>query len=188
MAKRIRKKGFGAIDKLTANIKTLEGKSRKSIKARINTSIQVESFADIEKLKTKLPAIIVAANKKTVALVARELKVALDEAMESAVWQWDYGDGDIVDTGALRDSARVVPVSDGDIYIFYNEKYAGIVHYGGYIHPYGNPDIQIYMPARPWIQSVLEGGGPVPRYDFEGVYERIFVPEINRLLSSANMT
>ena len=36
--------------------------------------------------------------------------------------------------------------------------YAAIVYYGGYIHPYGNPDVKIFMPARPWIKHVLIGG------------------------------
>lgn len=188
MAKRVRKKGFGKTDQFFSKISKLENKGKRSIKTVVKTNLEVGSLADLDSLKQKIPGIIKKASKKTLNIVVKELKEALNAAMEAKVWQWDYGDGDIIDTGALKKSLKIVAASDGDIYIFYNEEYAAIVHYGGYIHPYGNPEIKVYMPARPWISSVLEGGGPVSRYDFEGVYQRIFVPEIQKLLSAAGMS
>lgn len=187
MAKGFSKSGFGETDRFFSKITSIQSRGKKSLKATIRANAEVTSFADLDALKAKLPSIVNKATKKTLTLVANELKNALNEAMEARVWQWDYGDGDIIDTGALQKSLRIVTTSDGDIQVFYNQEYAAIVHYGGYIHPYGNPRVQIYMPQRPWISSVLEGGGPIPRFDFEGVFERIFIPELQKLASSAGL-
>jgi hypothetical protein len=100
-------------------------------------------------------------------LIADRLGAALDEAMASTAW----GAGkDIIDTGQLRDSL-VITTTAGGISVKYTAPYAAIVHYGGYIVPYGNTNLQkIYIPGRPWVDSVMRGGGPVPVFDFESVY------------------
>lgn len=100
-------------------------------------------------------------------LIASKLGAALDEAMASSAW----GTGkDIIDTGKLRDSL-VITTTSGGISIKYTAPYAAIVHYGGYIVPYGNPSLsKIYIPGRPWVDSVMKGGGPVAAFDFESVY------------------
>jgi len=188
MAKKRSSKSFSATDQVFNRIETLQAKKNKSLKASIKTGVEVTSFADLDRLKEQFPKIVSKASQKTIKLVAVELEAALDRAMMAKAWQWDYGDGDIIDTGELKDSLRLVVDSAGDIYVFYNAEHAAIVHYGGYIHPYGNPRVQIYMPARPWITSVLNGGGPVDKFDFEGVYERIFVPELKNLMKSAGIT
>lgn len=104
---------------------------------------------------------------KAFAGVARELKVALDDAMESPVWNWSSGGSrDIVDTGSLKSSGLVVIDRNG-VSVSYSSPYAGIVHDGGYIQPYGNPNARpIYYPKRPWIRATLLGGGPTPQFDF----------------------
>ena len=103
------------------------------------------------------------------ARITVDLKQALDEALNSSVWASREGSSDIYDTGELLSSGKVTISSDG-IKVAYSAPYAALVHYGGYINPYGNSSIKIYLPPRPWVQSVLEGGGPVPEFDFERYY------------------
>lgn len=102
-------------------------------------------------------------------MIANKLGEALDEAMMSTAW----GSGkDIIDTGKLKDSL-VITTTSGGISLNYGAPYAALVHYGGYITPYGNQKLEkIYIPGRPWVDAVLRGGGPVPRFDFEEVYRQ----------------
>ena len=104
------------------------------------------------------------------ARIAIELKAALDDAINASVWQAAGGTADIVDTGELRESGQVIATSTG-IEVSYSAPYALLVHYGGYITPYGNTYAQkVYLPARPWLESVMLGGGPVPRFNLEQIY------------------
>lgn len=100
-------------------------------------------------------------------LIANRIGGALDDAMESSIW----GTGkNIIDTGQLKNSL-VMTATAGGITIKYTAPYAAIVHYGGYIVPYNNARLsKIYIPPRPWVDSVVKGGGPVPAFDFESVY------------------
>ena len=98
------------------------------------------------------------------------LTEALNAAM-AAPWGWSQGARDIIDTGELRNSLQIT-ISNGRVVINYDTPYAGLVHYGGYITPYGNASIEkVYLPGRPWVKSTLEGGGPVPQFDFQGYYD-----------------
>lgn len=102
------------------------------------------------------------------AIMVSRLGDALDAAMSSTAWP---SGKDIIDTGKLISSRRIT-YKNGSIDIAYNVPYFGIVHFGGYIHPYGNKNAEkIYIPGRPWITYTVEGGGPVPQFDFEGLYE-----------------
>lgn len=97
--------------------------------------------------------------------IAIDLKRALDDALRSTVWNGE----DIYESGNLLSSGSVT-VNDNGITVAYDAPYAAIVHYGGYIYPYGNVNAQIYLPPRPWVESVMFGGGPVPRFNFESYY------------------
>lgn len=97
--------------------------------------------------------------------IAQDLQGALSAAMASGVWSGE----DLIDTGELMNSGNVSVTADG-ITISYDAPYAALVHYGGYIHPYGNINARVYLPPRPWVESVLFGGGPVQRFDFESYY------------------
>lgn len=100
--------------------------------------------------------------------LAQEVKGALDAALRSSVWAWKNGVRDIYDTGELASSGEV-SAGAGGIIVSYGAPYANLVHNGGYIYPYGNKKARpVYLPARPWVSSVLYGGGPVPQFDFEG--------------------
>jgi phage gpG-like protein len=114
-----------------------------------------------------------AANKATDMIIA-ELGAALDSAMAASVWSWPGGSRDIIDTGALRSSRSIKKAGNG-FTITYNQPYAAIVHYGGYIQPYGNPKAaKFYFPPRPWIDSVLNGSASIPQFDFESAFRKAF--------------
>lgn len=88
-------------------------------------------------------------------IVALELKEELDKAMLSKTWPTLRGTDDIYDTGKLLESGRVIIDNDG-ITITYDAPYAALVHYGGYIAPYGRTDVpRIYLPPRPWVETVM---------------------------------
>lgn len=106
--------------------------------------------------------------------IVDDLKQALSEAMTSSVWNGK----DLVDSGDLMESGSVT-LSDNGIMITYDAPHAALVHYGGYIHPYGNVNLRVFLPPRPWVQSVLQGGGPVPQFDFNSYYAREIAAEFN---------
>ena len=104
--------------------------------------------------------------------LAKEVEAALTRALKSSVWSWKSGSRDIYDTGKLASSVSVTVTNDG-ISVSYSAPYANIVHNGGYIQPYGNASARpVYLPARPWVTSVLYGGGPVPPFDFDDFIAR----------------
>ena len=105
--------------------------------------------------------------KEVMQTMAVRLKTALDTAIRSPVWVWPSGGArDIYDTGRLASSGSVT-IKDLALIVSYEAPYARLVHDGGYIQPYGNPNARpVYMPGRPWIASTIYGGGPVPKFDF----------------------
>jgi phage gpG-like protein len=104
------------------------------------------------------------------ARIAADLKQALNDAIKSPVWKTTEGSEDLYDTGQLMSSGTVTVNSNG-VTIAYDAPYAALVHYGGYIHPYGNLTEKVYLPPRPWVESVLNGNGPVQRFDFTKYYQ-----------------
>jgi phage gpG-like protein len=98
-----------------------------------------------------------------------DLKAALDDAIRTNAWSGLQGRADIYDSGELLQSGTVTLSGDG-VTIAYSAPYASLVHYGGYIFPYGRSESRVYLPARPWIDSVLRGNGPTARFDFEAYY------------------
>lgn len=99
------------------------------------------------------------------------IRAALDYAVAAAVWGWRDGTRDIVDTGALRNSLTFASTSNG-LEFWYTAPYANLVHYGGYVRPYGNPKIDaVYIPGRPWVDAVMTGGGPVDPLNLDAIYD-----------------
>lgn len=111
--------------------------------------------------------------------IAADLKEALDSAIRNKTWSTLTGTDDIFDTGELMTSGSVSVTSDG-IKISYDAPYANLVHFGGYINPYGDQSRKVYLPPRPWIESVLNGGGPVEQFDFVSYYEDGIAAEFNK--------
>lgn len=106
---------------------------------------------------------------RTIQRVAEDLEFKLDAAMASSLW----GEmGDIIDSGDLRDSLQVT-VEGNSIQISYDSPYANLVHYGGYIAPYGNKSIEkVYIPARPWVEAVFVGNGPVDSINVPEIFDQ----------------
>lgn len=179
-------KSTGQIDPLIKAINRTKKLKNKKFKSSVTLRIDLENTKDLDTLRRMFPNALEKAHIKTLAMIRDDLEIALGIAMESKSWQWDYGDGDIIDTGALRDSAEI-KVTDKGFTIAYGEQYAGIVYYGGYIHPYGNLNVQIYMPARPWVNAVLNGGSGIEKFDFEGLYRRNFESFLTQELKNAGI-
>jgi hypothetical protein len=133
------------------------------------SDINIESGEASEAL-SDASAIILKAAEDAIPGIIVSLGQALDRAMMSGVWSWDDGVRDIVDTGRLM-ASRAITVSGNVISIDYDVPYFGIIHFGGYIIPYGNERAEkVYIPARPWVTYVVEGGGPVPQFDFDAAF------------------
>lgn len=111
--------------------------------------------------------------------IVTDLKAALDDAIQSNTWQGINGINDIYDSGELLRSGRVQATSNG-FTIAYDAPYAAMIHYGGYITPYGRKTGErIYLPARPWVDAVLRGGGPVPQFNITKYYEQELIKALN---------
>jgi len=175
-----------ALKKSKKEIKaTIKELNNKSISFVVGDIVVNAEFKDqkITDFLEKLPSLINKAHKNALNKLTDLLRNALDDAIESPVWEWNSDNRDIIDTGALRDSLKIYVDSDSDIHILYGQDYAAIVHYGGYFHPFGNKNAKAYYPGRPWVDSVLNGGGPVPQFDFESNYKNLFTLELEDLTS-----
>ena len=76
-----------------------------------------------------------------------------------------YSSGRLLRSGEVR----VVNGSSG-IEISYDVPYAGLIHYGGYITPYGSSSQQkVYIPPRPWIAAVLNGENGLPSIKYQEI-------------------
>jgi len=168
-------KGIASLEKSMQAIAKLKGFNGT---AKFNTKLDlsgVEELKEFARYIDALPGKIEEAHHKTMEVIALRLKEALDEAMNANVWQWISDTRDIIDTGALRESGRVsYNRSSQNISIIYGEEYAAIVHYGGYVKSGYNSDVQIYYPARPWIQAVLTGTNGIAMFPFAAIYKTEF--------------
>jgi hypothetical protein len=142
--------------------KRLTVSATSSLGAMLQMRITAVPASDFE---ARLEAAIARASQR----IATDLKQALDDALRSGVWLTRSGPADIYETGELLASGSVT-VDQNGLTIAYDAPYAALVHFGGYIHPYGNLQARVYLPPRPWVQSVLNGGGPVPQFDFQQYY------------------
>jgi hypothetical protein len=117
--------------------------------------------------------------------VTTKLEIALDQAMDSSIWNWTgmtlrnngsqvFTPRNIVDMGDLKASRDVRYAHYPNMTawtIKYNSPYANITHYGGYIQPYGNKSASaVYLPPRPWVESVLKGGNGITKVDLRTPY------------------
>jgi len=179
-----RGKGFG---KTVKNLESFEKKilnvtgSAQGSKKRYSIplpkfSFKGEGFKDVLSFFKEFPKASRKAHSETMALLAVDIKEALDAAMDADVWDWISDTRDIIDTGALKASGKVeyIPASE-TLSISYDEDYAAIVHFGGVITSGWNPDVQIIYPARPWVTAVIEGGYAVPKFEFEKRYLEYFI-------------
>jgi len=112
------------------------------------------------------------AHEEAVQGVVQELSQYLDALFEAG-WAWTSGARDIIDTGELKRSKKI-EVSGDEISVNYSSPYVNLVHYGGYIYPYGNKGAEkVYLPARPFLDVAFgQASGPLPAFDFDEAYNR----------------
>jgi phage gpG-like protein len=145
---------------------SLDIKGEIKVKGRVETKSRI----DTGKISTLL--------KLSLNDFARELDSILKDAIGASIWRTREGDSDIIDSGDLLNS-QTVTVQGTQISIDYDVPYAALVHYGGYILPYGNVNAtRVYLPPRPWVAEVLAGN--YQSIDLREVYKEL----VRRLLSN----
>ncbi len=131
------------------------------------------------KMKRAMNAALVEGTIKAAAYVQRDLREALDKAMDSNIWAWGGNTlrkngsmagtvRDIVDTGKLRKSLLIKEKNlktKTTLSIQYRTPYAALVHYGGVVVPYNNVNAgTVLVPARPWIEATLKGTHGITKF------------------------
>lgn len=126
---------------------------------------------DTKKQALKKKTAFVGAFQRAAQGTQRNVGYWLTEAVQEKTWDWPRdtqrqngayvtkGMRDIVDTGNL-DKSKKLNTSFGKtqsrLTVRYTAPYAGLVHWGGYITPYGNPKARaVYLPPRPWIKGIF---------------------------------
>ncbi len=115
---------------------------------------------------------------------ATALQQALYNSLESNTWSWPRNTvrvngsvagttRDIYDTGGLYASQKLNishQVTQSKLTITYSAPYASLVHYGGYIRPYGNKNANtVLIPARPWVEAILNGSHGQDKVDISKI-------------------
>ena len=170
--------------RFTSNIKDVQAQVQAELERRVDSlkpeeltvfdlsGVYVDFKCTMDSPSIDLNAYVDQILLKATSQVFKELGEQLQANMRAGGWGWIDGTRDIVDTGELMNSQSIT-VTGFSVSIAYDSPYASITHYGGYIYPYGNQNAtRVYLPARPWITATIEGGGPVPVFDFYDAYLR----------------
>lgn len=144
---------------------------------------KVSLIAPDKELTKKFKSNFVGTFQKAAFTTEKTISYWLDEAMETPSWSWSgttlrQSGGsvgtprNIVDTGKLKNSKKIT-TSFGSTQakwtVRYGAPYANLVHYGGYIAPYGRTGDTAYIPGRPWIKLVFRDDaneGDTDAYNF----------------------
>jgi hypothetical protein len=143
---------------------------------------------------------LVAAQLSASTEIERNLPMVLDKAMGSPVWEWSgratfrqNGEiagtpRDIIDTGHLASTLKLTTkfmATKVQTKIAYSAPYAGLVHNGGAILPYGDSNRNtVLIPGRPWIDAVMKGGvSGIEKYDYKGIYQAHVEKEWAKIVS-----
>ena len=143
--------------------------------AKLSVKMPVVEVKDNSKaMKKMVSKALSRGTQRAASYVEENLKVALDNSMNS-MWSWPSGPRDIVDTGRLRGSRTIITKfsqTKVDFQIQYKTPYAAFVHYGGLIKPYGNRNAaDVLIPARPWVQAIIEGSYGQPKFDLKTPFD-----------------
>jgi hypothetical protein len=177
----------GALEKARVQLK--QGKPKMTYQYNLTPELVFVSKKIKQEYAGKIEIGIDKANK----VIETQLTKALNDAMEAPVWKWTPGvttdrkngssvesPRDIIDTGALQASFRI-NVKKGTVDFAYREPYSRMVHYGGYIIPFGKEGAQkVYLPPRPWITSVLYGENGFQAFPFRDIWLRAIKDEFRR--------
>ena len=136
---------------------------------------KVEGSMETAKMKAAVSKALVKGAQKGASYVEAGLITALNKSMDSQ-WTWNQGSRDIVDTGKLKASAKIITKfaqTKVSFQVQYNTPYAAFVHYGGVMKPYGNKyAADVIIPGRPWVKAVLEGSHGQEKFDFRVPFDR----------------
>ena len=147
---------------------------------KINTKLvigmpKIDGKADTPKMKAAVNKALSKGAQKGATYVEKSLRTALDNSISSQ-WAWTNGARDIVDTGKLKSSLKIITnfaQTKVSFQVQYNTPYAAFVHYGGMIKPYGNKNAaDVLIPARPWVQAVFEGSHGQPKFDMRTPFDK----------------
>ena len=163
-------------------------KTKFSFKQKLEIKLpKVEGKAQTKKMQAAVNKAITRGAQKGATYVEKDLKAALDASISANVWSWPRATlrqngseagttRDIVDTGKLRNSLEIkasFSVTKVGFQINYKTPYAGLVHYGGVIKPYGNPNAaDVLVPGRPWVQAIFEGTHGQPKFDIKTPFDK----------------
>ena len=164
---------------MTKTIRSYKDLNLRLPKTTISASGSIDKLLTVKLSRlpeTQVRAGFKAAIDRASARIAVDLKAALDEALRSNVWSTSSGTSDIYETGELLQSGSVT-INQSGVTIAYDAPYAALVHYGGYINPYGNTTQKVYLPPRPWVDSVMRGGNGIKAFDFARYYEEEILRE-----------
>lgn len=143
------------IDKIVKRIKSL--KSEKNVSWSFPQIVLASQYQDLRQTGPEVAAFFKRATKNFIDIARRELKSQLDAEITRL---------NVIDTGNLKSSLQI-DVRYNVIDITYDAPYADLMHYGGYIRPYGNPNAKkVYIPGRPWVENILNS------YDFGDAFMR----------------
>lgn len=110
------------------------------VKSRINSKVSISKGSRISRISNDL--------RGSPEGLTDIIRAALREAISSY---------QLIDTGRLINSGEVI-FNGSQIEIRYDVPYANLIHYGGYIVPYGNRSARpVYIAPRPWVSDVLDG-------------------------------
>lgn len=117
------------------------------VKYNLKANIRNKSGANVSQLLADI-------NKTPEELVSF-LDQVLREAISANIWRTRNGVDDIISSSKLLRSQNI-SYGNNSIQIRYDVPYAALVHYGGYIIPYGRQNARpVYIPPRPWVYNVL---------------------------------
>ena len=134
---------------------------------------KIKTETNSKKARLEAKALFMKGVQRGAQQIESYIPALLEKSLDSTVWSWPrptirangavVGDPrSITDTGRLKRSGKVTTKFLQTKTVFnvrYSAPYASLVHNGGYIFPYGdstrNPT---FLPARPWISAVLDGG------------------------------
>ena len=155
-----------------------------SLKAFAKTKFSSELKIEVPELRKKksVPQIYRTALSKALVSGSRKVEAALigglQANMASSIWDWPGttlrvsgqsvgSPRNIVDTGLLASGnyVRAAYTTRGaNITVGNNVPYAALVHFGGYIKPYGNPNASsVFLPPRPWLSATIGADTSVAR-------------------------
>lgn len=126
---------------------------------------------------------------KSSSYIKTTLSKAVESSLKSSSWGWPHETKrkngstagvmrDIVDTGELLKKHyyhEVFLQTQTKIEVEVRSPYAMIVHNGGVIQPYGDPNLPAFVyPARPWVKAAMLGTHGRPKPDFQADISRAF--------------